>query len=152
MSLTNFLMLFMPYCLRRQADGSYMVLNREYRPLGFFPEGRHDPDDHPVAVHIDGLSSTLAAKISCRGDLNTDEIYLYGPQYPTDSRADLKLYFDRLKLLATLKISKPIGSASDRNSEISSSGEPTTSCGLSGSEGSLKPCDDKQSSMASLKE
>ena len=36
MPLGDFRSVFMPYCLRKQKDGRYVVLNREYKPVGFF--------------------------------------------------------------------------------------------------------------------
>jgi hypothetical protein len=35
MPLGDFRSIYLPYCLDKQADGSWLVLNREYKPVGF---------------------------------------------------------------------------------------------------------------------
>jgi len=38
MARGNFISVYMPYCLEMLGDGRYTVLNREYKPVGFFSE------------------------------------------------------------------------------------------------------------------
>ena len=52
MALQDFRAVFMPYCIERQPDGRYVVLNRAYKPLGFFTSDYIRYSDHPVAVGL----------------------------------------------------------------------------------------------------
>lgn len=105
MSLSDFRSVFMPYCLRKQPDGRYVVLNREYKPVGFFTRDFVKYEEHPVAVHLAGIKATTAAKLSWSGDANPDEIFLYNDGcVPTDSAENMKKYLAKLQILAKLSI------------------------------------------------
>lgn len=94
------------YCLDRQADGSYVLLNRNYKPLGFMTEEYVRYEDHPVGVKLKGLGPKVAAKISYRGDESLDRIYLYNDGcIPTDGAANMKAYLERLGTVMKLRIS-----------------------------------------------
>ena len=45
---SNIASFFLPYCLRRQPDGRWLLLNRHYKPVGFFTKRYIDYDDPPV--------------------------------------------------------------------------------------------------------
>jgi len=77
MSLGDFRSVFLPYCIRKQPDGRYAVLNRAYKPVGFFTRDIVMYEDHPVLVTIKGLTKAKAAKVSYAGSDNVDEIFLY---------------------------------------------------------------------------
>ena len=105
MSLGDFRSVFLPYCIRKQPDGRYAVLNREYKPVGFFTDDFINYEEHPVLVTIKGLTKARAAKISYSGSDNVDEIFLYNDGcVPTSSASNMRAYMARLEILAKLAV------------------------------------------------
>lgn len=96
----------LPYCLKRQKDGSYVILNREYKPLGFkTTDYIPDYSVYPVCVRLPGLRAATAAKISYNGSSDLESIYLYEDGcVPTDSSRYMAAYAERLSRLAKLKV------------------------------------------------
>jgi len=108
MALGTFASVYLPYCLRRQEDGRYVVLNREYKPVGFCTREFITYEDHPVAAKIGKLTERLAERLSWRGDTNTAEIFLYNDGCnPTSSAGNMAAYLERIALLAKLRIDVP---------------------------------------------
>lgn len=104
MPLNDFRSVHLPYCLMRQDDGSYVVLNREYKPIGFKTENWVDYEKYPIAVKIKGLTARTAAKISYKGSTDLDAIYLYNDGcIPTRSAKNMREYLNRLDILAKLR-------------------------------------------------
>ncbi len=107
MALGDFRAVFLPYCLEKQADGRYVVLNREYKPVGFFTSKFVTYDKHPVAVKLKGLTAKKAALLSAKGDPDVDKIFLYNDAcVPTQDKASMKAYLAKLEILAKLKIDR----------------------------------------------
>ena len=105
MALNDFRSVFFPYCLDKQPDGRYVVLNREYKPIGFKTREHIKYENYPIDVELKGIGSATAAKLSYKGDSNTDRIYLYNDDcVPTENAEHMKNYLERLKSLARLKI------------------------------------------------
>lgn len=105
MALNDFREVFLPYCLDKQPDGRYVVLNREYKPIGFKTKEHIEYENYPVCIELKGIDSAIAAKISYKGDSNTDRIYLYDDAcIPTESDEHMKNYLERIKILAKLKV------------------------------------------------
>lgn len=105
MALNDFRAVFFPYCLDKQPDGQYVVLNREYKPIGFKTKENVKYEDYPIFVELKGVGSATAAKLSYKGDPNTDRIYLYNDScVPTESAEHMKNYLKRLEILAKLKV------------------------------------------------
>lgn len=95
----------LPYCLTRQPDGRYVVLNRNYKPVGMRTQDYLTYADFPVLLRIKGLGKTAARKLSFNGNENLDSIYLYNDAcVPTDSTVNMVAYLERLKVLASLSI------------------------------------------------
>jgi hypothetical protein len=104
MPIVNPRAIFLPYCIQRLEDGRYVVLNRNYKPLGFQTTEHLKYEDYPIPVRFKGLTAKKAATLSakCSGDL--DVIYLYDDGcIPTASAADMKRYLSRLEILAKMK-------------------------------------------------
>lgn len=105
MPLNNFRSVFMPYIIEKQPDGRYAVLNREYKPIGFYTQDFIAYSDYPVLVKLKGLTKAKATKISYNGDSNTDHIVLYNDGcVPTNSKKDMQAYLARLEILAGLAV------------------------------------------------
>src|SRR5262249_23726174 len=56
----------LPYCLGRQPDGRYVVLNRNYKPFGFLTDDFVDYANYPVAVSLK-VTPHGARTLSCHG-------------------------------------------------------------------------------------
>ena len=105
MPLNDFRSVFMPYYIERQPDGRYAVLNREYKPIGFFTRDYIRYSDHPILVKFKGLTAAKAKKISFEGNPDINQIYLYNDGcIPTHNKENMKAYLARLEILAKLTI------------------------------------------------
>lgn len=94
-----------PYCLDRQGDGSYVLLNRNYKPIGFMTGELVKYENYPVGVRIKGMTTKLAAELDVRGRENLERIYLYNDgSNPSGSKQDMKAYLSRLEKLMGLAI------------------------------------------------
>ena len=100
------LRIYLAYCLKRQPDDRYSVLNRDYKPLGFITRDVVQGVDYPVLAKLRGLTRRKAASLSHDGSDDLESIYLYDDGcVPTDSDAKMRSYQTKLALLAKLKIS-----------------------------------------------
>jgi hypothetical protein len=105
MPLDDFRAVFLPYCLKKQKDGRYVVLNREYKPVGFYTTTWVKYEEHPVFVKIKGLTKASAAKLSDKGETNLEELFLYNDATnPVSSKANMQLYLAKLEILARLSV------------------------------------------------
>lgn len=71
---------FMPYCVRRQPDGRYAILNRRMVPVGLVlpdPASRDERLSDAHLVRLPGLTPMAARLISWDGSEDTEAVYLY---------------------------------------------------------------------------
>jgi len=95
--------IYLPYVLKRIADGQYVILNRHYKPLGHHASTWVDYAGH--AVNIPRLTADAARQISWNDDDSLAVIHLYNDGcVPTDSAADWAAYQQRLAYLAVLTV------------------------------------------------
>ena len=78
MPLGDFRSIYMPYCLQKQDDDSYLVLNREYKPVGFNTKDYIRYEDFPVATKLKGIGSGIAKQLSYKDSDNIGTIYVKG--------------------------------------------------------------------------
>lgn len=121
--LDHFFTINLPYGLRKNDKGEWMVFNREYMPLGFYenPAGfDHLRDtDLPVYSAYKGLSEKLLLEIGGGEDgVNRDEngdiwrVWLYNDRtnptaaYPREQKALYSEYFKKLERLARLRVKR----------------------------------------------
>lgn len=105
MALGDFRAVFLPYCLQKQEDGRYAVLNREYKPVGFYTSDWVKYEEHPVLVKLKGLTKAKAVKLSDKGDADLDCIYLYNDATnPVRNKVNMRAYLTKLEMLAKLSI------------------------------------------------
>jgi hypothetical protein len=101
---TTVLRLLLPYCLHRESDGSYVALNRLYKPIGFSSSERVEHLEMPVSFRFaEPLGPATIKALSWKGDPDPDNIVLYGDSVPNIPK-DFDAYLARLKRLATLKV------------------------------------------------
>lgn len=109
MSFGTFNAVYMPYCLQRQEDDRYAVLNREYKPVGFITRDWVNYDDYPVCAKIKGIGPALARKLSYNGSDDVDCIYLYNDGCnPCSGAEEMAAYIRRLTLAVNLRIDEEI--------------------------------------------
>lgn len=105
MPLGDFRAVFFPYCLQKQEDGRYAVLNPEYKPVGFYTRDWVKYEEHPVLVKLKGLTKAKAAKLSDKGETNLDHIFLYNDATNlVRSKANMRSYLAKLEILAGLSV------------------------------------------------
>ena len=100
----DFRSIVLPYCLERQENGAWVVLNREYKPIGFFTGRFINYCDHPIALMLPDIDAKLEAELDCEERSGEGRIYLYNDGcIPTQSQRDMDLYLQRLATLAKLQ-------------------------------------------------
>ena len=95
--------IYMPYCIQRLDGRRYVILNRNYKPIGMRTADYIDYTQH--GVEITGLGPATITKLSYEGSNNPANIFLYDDaSNPTRSQANMDAYINRLAILARLKI------------------------------------------------
>ena len=91
----------------KEPDGSWVVVNRLYKPLGF----TNSRDwvtyaDHPITVRFKRLTQETMEKLSWQPlAADADRIYLYNDGcVPTESASNLTAYLERLAVLMRLQL------------------------------------------------
>lgn len=97
-----------PYCLQKTRDGKWLVLNRNYKPLGTTSKEWVDYDNHPDRIAISARTIGALRKNSVHDipDRPDDPglFYFYNDaSMPTESAADWSRYAKILQLLAGAK-------------------------------------------------
>ncbi len=104
--MNDFRATFLPYCIKKQIDGRYAILNRRYKPIGFNTTSHINYGDYPILVNIEGLTSAIIKKLSWEGSEDTECIYLYNDgTNPIVNTENMTSYMKRLAILAKLTIS-----------------------------------------------
>lgn len=89
----------LPYCIERIAGSSgYVLLNRNYKPIGFNTANKVDYKKYPIVHHL-RITPKTAAMLSWNNDTGTEKIFLYGDSL---MEADLPQYFKRLAHLSKM--------------------------------------------------
>jgi hypothetical protein len=89
----------------RKSDDRYVVLNREYKPLGFKVTDFINHDELPVSTRYTGITPALAAALSWNGSPDLDQILLYNDATrPTIGAKEMGAYLERLAKLARVKV------------------------------------------------
>ncbi len=108
MALNDFRAVFLPYCVERQPDGRYAILNREYKPVGFWTKEHIDYEKYPVLVKLKGFTPALASKLSVNGSRDVARVFLYNDaSNPVRSRANMQAYLAKIERLAKLGLRSP---------------------------------------------
>lgn len=106
-TITDFRAVYFPYCIEKQSDGSWVVLNRQYKPVGFNTGEFIEYEKFPVSAVLKGIGPTKLNKLSYTGVAEGDRVYLYNDGcVPTRSAADMRSYLEKLKLLAGLRLER----------------------------------------------
>jgi len=104
---TDFRAVYFPYCIVKQQDGTWVVLNRQYKPVGFNTSDFISYEDYPVSVRLQGIGPAKANKLAYSGKAEGDRIYLYNDGcVPTHSKANMDSYLEKLRILAKLSLTR----------------------------------------------
>lgn len=98
--------LIMPYGMEQNPDGTWIVFNRNYKPLGILSSERVDYADEKFAIVVHGLTAVKRAKLDVNAGRHpkTNRIYFYNDGcVPDHSPANMKVYLARLKVLMSLE-------------------------------------------------
>ena len=105
MGLGDFRSVVLPYCLKKIGKNEYIVLNREYKPVGFKTFKRLKYEDYPISIRIKNLTRKKITEISWNSDSNNELIFLYNDEcIPTKNQDKMNKYLKRLEILAKLKV------------------------------------------------
>lgn len=110
MALGNFRAVCMPYCLKKQDDGSWLVLNREYSPLTFNTYSNDFlKQELPIYLRIKDLTKEKIDEILNVGEgavIQNDnkDLFLYNDATNPSSKPNQMNYFKRLEILMELTI------------------------------------------------
>jgi hypothetical protein len=100
----DFRCIHLPYCIKRLPNGNHIVLNRDYKPIGFRTSAHVDYEAYPIGVKFKRLAAATVAKLSWNGSRDAEAIFLYNDGcVPTTNAKNMERYLERLKLLAKLK-------------------------------------------------
>jgi len=105
MSVLNSRAIYFPYCLHQLDDKSWIVLNRNHKPLGSGPAAFANFEDIDPEIRIARITPNQARQLSSLGDAGgAGRIYLYNDGcIPTDNRKNMAGYLKRLSVLMKLK-------------------------------------------------
>lgn len=105
MALKDFRAIYLPYCIEQQEDGSWVVLNRQYKPVGFNTDHYIKYEEFPVNTKFKGLGPAKLGKLSCTGRAEGSRVYLYNEgSNPLLSDSNMKAYLLKLEILAKLRV------------------------------------------------
>lgn len=98
----------LPYCMQRTTDGSWLILNRNYKPLGVTSKEWVDYNAHPdrLVLHSRTVAAIAKAAVHVIADRPSDPgiVYLYDDAtIPTESAANWTAYARRLALVMHAK-------------------------------------------------
>ena len=96
--------MYFPYGMEKQPDGSWVLFNRHYKPVGFNTPDHIDYGAYPVSFDSRLVPSTKA-KLSWTGEDTGDRVFFYNDGcYPTASGANMKAYLGKMRLLMKLRL------------------------------------------------
>jgi hypothetical protein len=103
-AIDNVRWVYFPYCIEKQNDGTWLVLNRRYKPIGFNTTEFIDYQAYPVSMRIRGLGPATLKKLSWEDKAPGNRVYLYNDGcVPTKSPKAMSSYLKKLKILMKLK-------------------------------------------------
>jgi hypothetical protein len=93
------------YCAHRRGDGKYILLDRDYKPMGWKGDGWADYDAWPSAFSVK-ITPEMAAKLSHDRSADLEWIWFYNdgcppwghPDHRTDYQMRLEMFFDLVDL------------------------------------------------------
>ncbi|MFA7607243.1 MAG: hypothetical protein WCY08_11735 [Rhodocyclaceae bacterium] len=104
MAIENIRAVYFPYCIEKQSDGSWVLLNRNYKPVGFNTAEWVTYSEFPVSIKLKGLGPATLRKLSCHDEEPGDRVYLYNDgSVPTRDAKAMAAYLKKLEILLKLE-------------------------------------------------
>lgn len=102
----EFRQVFFPYCLDQHENGTWTLLNRQYKPLGFNTMDWIKYDSYPIFCKTRKIRLSTLQKISYQPiEEGETKIYLYNDGcVPTNGKKYMDAYLDRLRVLMSIQI------------------------------------------------
>ena len=101
----DFRAIVLPYCLQKIKDGSYIILNRNYKPIGFNTNEHLRYEDYPICHRIKGINRKTAISLSYNNSNDIEKIYLYSNDcIPTNSTDNMEKYLHKIATIAKYKL------------------------------------------------
>lgn len=106
MPVTNTRAIYFPYCLQRLDDQTWVILDRNYKPLGSGAKEYVKYEDVPAAIRVRRILPSQARKLAHNSEVDDEgRIYLYDDGcVPTQSERNMAQYLKRLSALMKLKL------------------------------------------------
>lgn len=93
-----------PYGMERNADGTWTLFNRNYKPVGVVTPEWAEWDDPRHKVKLSGVSEATLRKLSVHSPMDGNRIYFYEDESDPDrSKANMDAYLEKLRLLMKFK-------------------------------------------------
>lgn len=103
MAIENVRAVYFPYCIDKQDDDSWVLLNRNYKPVGFNTGDFIKYEEYPVSMKLKGLGPGTLKKLSYKQEGTGDRIFLYDDGcVPTSSAQAMSSYLKKLEILLKL--------------------------------------------------
>ena len=100
---TELMYTHLPYCIKHLGNKQYIILNRNYKPLGTTNPEWTNYATHPSVVKMN-ITAKQAAQLSWNNSPDTENIYLFQNAAATlASSVKMSEYITRLGKLAKLK-------------------------------------------------
>lgn len=109
MALNDFRAVCLPYCIFNNDDGTYTILNREYKPLGFCTNNEDWKEkDLPIRLKMKIHPKKLEKILSIGNGASKNDaghIFLYSDgSNPVKGGIRAKEYFQRLEVLLDIEV------------------------------------------------
>lgn len=107
MPINEFRAIYLPYCIKKIENDNYVVLNRNYKPLGFQTNENLNYNDYPITTKFKGLTEKKAIELSWNNSPDTDNIFLYNDATnPRINKKNMQDYLKKVEMLSKLKMKK----------------------------------------------
>ena len=96
--------IYFPYCIQKEKDGSWVILNRNYKPVGMNTGDFVEYKKHPVSARPRSLTAATLKKLSYKGE-SESRVYLYNDgTNPLTSKENMDAYLKKLAILMKVKL------------------------------------------------
>lgn len=104
MSIESVRAVYFPYCIQKQEDDSWVLLNRNYKPVGFNTSDFINYGDYPVSIKLKGIGLATLKNLSYNDEETSNMVYLYNDScVPSGSASAMSAYLKKLEILMKLQ-------------------------------------------------
>ncbi len=93
-----------PYGMRKNPDGTWILINRQYKPVGLITKEHIDYEDIKYTFKIKNFSLKNKNALSCTKDREENVIYFYNDGcIPESSAENMASYLNKIEILFKLR-------------------------------------------------